>query len=68
MNDLNASTAAVAFLAQVENRALLYAAGKLPLHDAVDELQAVAERDGIVAAIGQDAVQAILAEVFGAVR
>jgi hypothetical protein len=34
----------------------------------VDELQAWAETAGLVDAIGQDAVQAILAKAFGAVR
>jgi hypothetical protein len=46
----------------------LWAAGELSLHDAVDVLQADAVRDGLVAEIGQDAVQAIMAKAFEAVR
>jgi hypothetical protein len=38
-------------------RAELWAACKFDLHEAVDELQAAAERDGLVEAIGQDAVE-----------
>jgi hypothetical protein len=37
-------------------RARLWAEGELDLHDAVDALQADAERDGLVELIGQDAV------------
>jgi hypothetical protein len=48
-------------------RALLWREGE-SLHEAVDELQANAVRDGLVASIGQDAVQAVLAKAFGAVR
>jgi hypothetical protein len=49
------------FTARAEARALLWQAGELDLHEAVDELQAAAVRDGLVAEIGQDAVQAIMA-------
>jgi hypothetical protein len=45
-------------------RALLYANGWLDFCDAVNELQHFAEASGLVAAIGQDAVQAIVAEMF----
>jgi hypothetical protein len=38
------------------------------LPEAVDELQAYAERAGLVDSIGQDAVQAILAEAFARVQ
>jgi hypothetical protein len=55
------------FIARAEARALLFAAGEFDLHTAVDVLQADAERDGIVAAIGQDEVQRIIAEAFAAV-
>jgi hypothetical protein len=37
-------------------RARLFAEGELELHQAVDELQAAAERDGLVDQLGQDAV------------
>jgi hypothetical protein len=49
-------------------RAKLYQADELDLHDAVDVLQRDAERDGLVDAIGQDKVQAILRDAFHAVR
>jgi hypothetical protein len=62
-----ASTLAV-FIARAEARAFLWQAGELELHQAVDELQAAAERDGLVAEIGQDGVQAIVAKAFEAVR
>jgi len=55
------------FTARAEARAILWAEGVLELHDAVDELWAAAERDGLVQQIGQDAVQAILAQAFQAV-
>jgi hypothetical protein len=49
-------------------RAELWAAYKFDLHEAVDELQAAAERDGLIEAIGQDAVQAIMRDAFHRVR
>jgi hypothetical protein len=49
-------------------RARLFAQGEFDLHDAVDELQAWAERLGLVEQIGQDAVQAIMAAAFAEVR
>jgi hypothetical protein len=49
-------------------RALLYQAGEYALAEAVDVLQADAERDGLVDLLGQDSVQNILAEAFAAVR
>jgi len=48
-------------------RAKLVVEGEMRLHEAVDHLQADAVRDGLVAQIGQDAVQAIMAEQFGTV-
>jgi hypothetical protein len=56
------------FIARAEARALLYAAGELSLHESVDKLQTDAERDGLVATIGQDAVQTIMAAALAAVR
>jgi hypothetical protein len=56
------------FVARAEARALLWQAGEFDLHTAVDELQAHAEREGLVAEIGQDAVQAIMATAFAVVR
>jgi len=52
------------FTARCEARALLWQAGKFDLHEAVDELQAAAVRDGLVAELGQDAVQWLMAEAF----
>jgi hypothetical protein len=49
-------------------RARLFAEGELELHEAVDELQNSATGNGLVAAIGQDAVQTMMADAFGAVR
>jgi hypothetical protein len=56
------------FRARCEARALLFATGELDLHDAVDALQFDAETSGLVREIGQDAVQAIMAQAFGVVR
>lgn len=52
------------FRARADARALLWRAGEYTLHEAVDELQAAAERTGLVRTIGQDGVQAILATAF----
>jgi hypothetical protein len=52
------------FHARCDARALLVAAGELDLLDAVDVLRESAEDSGLVKAIGQDAVQAIMAEAF----
>jgi hypothetical protein len=49
-------------------RARLFAEGELELADAVDELQNSAVGNGLVAAIGQDAVQTMMSEAFSAVR
>jgi hypothetical protein len=56
------------FTARAEARAFLWYEGYLVLHEAVDVLQADAERAGLIYAIGPDAVQAIMAAAFGAVR
>jgi hypothetical protein len=53
--------------ARAQARAHLYAAGELNLHEAIDKLQADAVATGLVDAIGQDAVQAILAAAFESV-
>ena len=55
-------------IARAEARALLWAAGEFDLHEAVDKLQADAERDGLVAAVGQDGLQRIIAEAFALAR
>lgn len=52
------------FRLRCEARAYLVAAGELMLHEAVDGLQADAERDGLVRDIGPDQIQAIMATAF----
>ena len=56
------------FIARAKARALLWQLSKISLHEAVDELQTAAERDGLVAKLGQDAVQRLMAAAFAAVR
>jgi hypothetical protein len=56
------------FEARCWARARLFAEGELELHDAVDKLQEDAVRDGLVAAVGQDCVQTMMGDAFGAVR
>jgi hypothetical protein len=52
------------FKARAEARAILWAACEIDLHEAVDVLQADAVSTGLVAEVGQDAVQAILCDAF----
>jgi hypothetical protein len=47
---------------------MLFAIGELELREAVDALQIFAVEAGLVDEIGQDAVQAIMAEAFRRVR
>src|SRR5262249_42296064 len=56
------------FIARAEARALLWQAGEFNLHEAVDELWAIAHRAGLVAELGADRVQHLLAEAFAPVR
>jgi hypothetical protein len=56
------------FRARCEARALLFAAGELALHEAVDALQADAVASGLIRQIGQDEVQRIIAAAFRSVR
>jgi hypothetical protein len=55
-------------IARAEARAQLWYNGELSLHDAVDELWADAERDGLVAKLGAEEVQRILADAFAPLR
>jgi hypothetical protein len=55
------------FQLRAEARAILVAECEMDFHEAVDGLQAVAVAYGLVAELGQDAVQAILAEAFAKV-
>jgi hypothetical protein len=52
------------FKARAEARAIVWAACEIDLHEAVDVLQADAVSTGLVARLGQDAVQRILADAF----
>jgi hypothetical protein len=52
------------FIERVESRTYLWSIGELTLHEAVDVLQADAERDGLIEQIGQDQIQKILGECF----
>jgi hypothetical protein len=56
------------FIEHAEARAYLWSIGDLDLHEAVDVLQADAERDGLVERIGQDGVQEIIAAAFRSFR
>jgi hypothetical protein len=57
-------SALAVFIARASARATLWQCGELTLHDAVDDLQAAAVRDGLVDHIGQDEVQRIIADAF----
>src|SRR3954447_14426969 len=56
------------FLARAEARATLWRCGEFDLPEAVDGLQASAVASGLIAEIGQDAVQAVMALAFAMVR
>jgi hypothetical protein len=57
-----------AFRERAEARALLWSLGEYTLIEAVDVLQADAERTGLLERLGQDEVQRILSEAFGPYR
>jgi hypothetical protein len=57
-----------AFRLRAEARALLWSIRELDLSEAVDELQACAERDGLLERIGQDHLQELLASAFAPYR
>jgi hypothetical protein len=57
----------VVFTMRCNAHARLFANGEIDLDVAVDELQESAELNGLVATIGQDAVQTIMAAAFSAV-
>jgi hypothetical protein len=56
------------FRARAEARAILWQVGEYDLHKAIDGLQAAAVAYGLVAELGQDATQAIMAQAFAKVR
>ena len=64
----NSVSSLLVFTARAEARALLYAACMMNLHEAVDGLWAAVERNALLDEAGADAMQAILASAFGAVR
>jgi hypothetical protein len=53
-----------AFALRCSAPAELWRSGELQLQDAIDELQPAAETNGLVANLGQDEVQRIMAEAF----
>jgi hypothetical protein len=55
-------------IARAQARALLWAAGEIDLHAAVDELWADAVRDGLTDKLGTDKVQQLLADAFASER
>jgi hypothetical protein len=59
-----APSALEVFRARCAARSYLVAAGEIDLHDAVDRLQHDAISTGLVAAVGQDEVQGIMAAAF----
>jgi hypothetical protein len=65
--DVTAELLREIFRERCEARAILCEAAELNLHEAVDELQANAERTGLIDMIGQDAVQQLMSEAFAKV-
>jgi hypothetical protein len=57
-----------AFIERASARAYLWSIGEYELHEAVDQLEADARRDGLNKRIGIDGVQKILAAAFGPYR
>jgi hypothetical protein len=53
-----------ALIVRADARAFLWSVGEYTKHEAVDLLQRDAERDGLIALHGQDAIQQILARAF----
>lgn len=56
------------FRLRCEARAELVIACLMDFHEAVDGVQAIAVREGLVAELGQDEVQAIVGAAFARVR
>lgn len=52
------------FCLRAEARAILVREWAITLHEAVDGLQQAAEEADLISQIGQDAIQAIMAEAF----
>lgn len=64
MSDVAEHPGKLDFAALCASRSQMLVDGDLLVCEAVDELQAVAERTGLIAAIGQDAVQDIMGEAI----
>ena len=56
-----------AFVALAASRAYRYREGELTRQDAIDWLQAWAEREGLIEACGQDTVQSVIARAFAGI-
>ena len=56
------------FRLRCHSRAKLWHDGEIDLHSAVDELQHAAEASGLIDAIGQDAVEGLMVQVFAPLR
>lgn len=56
------------FEARCDARAILWSASIMDLHAAVDGLQFAAVHSGLVADLGQDTIQQIMSDAFGARR
>jgi hypothetical protein len=56
------------FTERAKAKAAAWKAGEIDLHTAIDGLQQAAEAFGLVIELGQDAVQAIMVEVFAPLR
>jgi hypothetical protein len=52
------------FIERASARAYLWSIGEYSLHEVVDVLQHDAKRQGLIARVGQDAVQKILADAL----
>lgn len=57
-----------AFIERASARAYLWSIGEYELHEAVDQLEADAKRDGLNELIGIDGIQRILSEAFAPYR
>jgi hypothetical protein len=57
-----------AFRLRCEARSLLWHAGEIDLHEAVDVLQLDAERAGLLEQLGQDQIQQIISDAFAPYR
>jgi hypothetical protein len=66
VNQIAAVDPLIVFELRCWARAYLWAAGMMSLHEAVDGLQLAAMESGLVAELGQDAVQNFVSQEFEA--